>query len=41
MYETACRWEGCSREYDTQEQLVHVSERTPPEERDGQIACYR
>uniref|UniRef100_A0A8C8M9A1 C2H2-type domain-containing protein n=1 Tax=Oncorhynchus tshawytscha TaxID=74940 RepID=A0A8C8M9A1_ONCTS len=23
VYETNCRWEGCSKEYDTQEQLVH------------------
>ncbi|CAG00860.1 unnamed protein product, partial [Tetraodon nigroviridis] len=23
VYETSCRWDGCSREYDTQEQLVH------------------
>ncbi|XP_029108365.1 zinc finger protein GLI2-like [Scleropages formosus] len=22
-YETACRWEGCAKEYDTPEQLVH------------------
>ena len=26
IYETNCHWEGCSREFDTQEQLVHVSE---------------
>lgn len=25
IYETSCRWEGCTKEYDTQEQLVHVS----------------
>lgn len=25
IYETNCHWEGCSREFDTQEQLVHVS----------------
>ncbi|KAH0627159.1 hypothetical protein JD844_002607 [Phrynosoma platyrhinos] len=25
VYETNCHWEGCSREFDTQEQLVHVS----------------
>lgn len=25
VYETNCHWEGCSKEYDTQEQLVHVS----------------
>lgn len=24
VYETNCHWEGCSKEYDTQEQLVHV-----------------
>ena len=24
VYETNCHWEGCSREFDTQEQLVHV-----------------
>ncbi|XP_032880713.1 zinc finger protein GLI2 isoform X1 [Amblyraja radiata] len=23
VYETVCHWEGCSKEYDTQEQLVH------------------
>ncbi|KAL4618039.1 zinc finger protein GLI2-like [Arapaima gigas] len=23
VYETTCHWEGCSKEYDTQEQLVH------------------
>ncbi|CAB1327987.1 unnamed protein product [Coregonus sp. 'balchen'] len=23
VYETNCQWEGCSKEYDTQEQLVH------------------
>ncbi|KAM4731872.1 zinc finger protein GLI2a isoform 1-T2 [Anableps anableps] len=23
VYETNCHWEGCSREYDTQDQLVH------------------
>ncbi|XP_024281703.1 zinc finger protein GLI2 [Oncorhynchus tshawytscha] len=23
VYETNCHWEGCSKEYDTQEQLVH------------------
>lgn len=27
IYETNCHWEGCTREFDTQEQLVHVSER--------------
>uniref|UniRef100_A0A8C2Q627 C2H2-type domain-containing protein n=1 Tax=Cyprinus carpio TaxID=7962 RepID=A0A8C2Q627_CYPCA len=25
VYETNCHWEGCSKEYDTQEQLMHVS----------------
>lgn len=25
IYETNCHWESCSREFDTQEQLVHVS----------------
>lgn len=25
VYETDCHWEGCTKEYDTQEQLVHVS----------------
>lgn len=25
VYETNCHWEGCSKEFDTQEQLVHVS----------------
>uniref|UniRef100_A0A3Q2E5C0 GLI family zinc finger 2 n=1 Tax=Cyprinodon variegatus TaxID=28743 RepID=A0A3Q2E5C0_CYPVA len=24
VYETNCHWEGCSKEYDSQEQLVHV-----------------
>lgn len=24
VYETNCHWEGCSQEYDSQEQLVHV-----------------
>ena len=24
MYETRCQWEGCSKEFDTQEQLVQV-----------------
>lgn len=28
VYETNCHWEGCSKEYDTQEQLVHVSKHT-------------
>lgn len=26
VYETNCHWEGCAKEYDTQEQLVHVSD---------------
>ena len=25
VYETNCHWEGCAKEYDTQDQLVHVS----------------
>ena len=25
VYETNCHWEGCTKEYDTQDQLVHVS----------------
>ncbi|KAF3842736.1 hypothetical protein F7725_001585 [Dissostichus mawsoni] len=25
IYETNCHWEGCSKEYDTQDQLVHIS----------------
>ena len=25
VYETNCHWESCCREFDTQEQLVHVS----------------
>lgn len=25
VYETNCHWESCHREFDTQEQLVHVS----------------
>lgn len=24
IYETNCHWEGCTKEYDTQDQLVHV-----------------
>lgn len=27
IYETNCHWEGCAKEYDTQDQLVHVSDR--------------
>lgn len=27
VYETDCRWDGCSQEFDSQEQLVHVSPR--------------
>ncbi len=26
FYETNCHWESCSKEFDTQEQLVHVRE---------------
>lgn len=26
IYETNCHWEGCTREFDTQDQLVHVSD---------------
>lgn len=26
VYETNCHWEGCTKEYDTQDQLVHVSD---------------
>lgn len=33
VYETNCHWEGCSREHDTQEQLVHVSRRATPDPR--------
>lgn len=25
IYETNCHWEDCTKEYDSQEQLVHVS----------------
>lgn len=25
IYETNCHWDGCAKEYDTQDQLVHVS----------------
>lgn len=25
VYETNCHWDGCTKEYDTQDQLVHVS----------------
>ena len=24
VYETNCHWDGCCKEYDTQDQLVHV-----------------
>lgn len=24
IYETNCRWESCNKEFDTQDQLVHV-----------------
>lgn len=30
IYETNCHWEDCTKEYDTQEQLVHVSLRDSP-----------
>lgn len=26
VYETNCYWDGCAKEFDTQEQLVHVSQ---------------
>ncbi|KAJ8793755.1 hypothetical protein J1605_003566 [Eschrichtius robustus] len=29
VYETNCHWEDCTKEYDSQEQLVHVSPRAP------------
>lgn len=29
IYETNCHWEDCTKEYDTQEQLVHVSIQAP------------
>uniref|UniRef100_A0A670JMT8 GLI family zinc finger 3 n=1 Tax=Podarcis muralis TaxID=64176 RepID=A0A670JMT8_PODMU len=35
VYETNCHWEGCSREFDTQEQLVHTSQPSPG----GQSTC--
>lgn len=25
IYETNCHWESCNKEFDTQDQLVHVS----------------
>lgn len=28
VYETNCRWESCNKEFDTQDQLVHVRLRT-------------
>lgn len=28
IYETNCHWESCSKEFDTQEQLVHVRQMT-------------
>lgn len=28
VYETNCHWENCCREFDTQEQLVHVRKHT-------------
>ncbi|KAJ7400330.1 Transcriptional activator GLI3 [Pitangus sulphuratus] len=30
VYETNCHWEGCSREFDTQEQLVHITKKILP-----------
>lgn len=27
IYETNCHWESCNKEFDTQDQLVHVSYR--------------
>ncbi|KAK2109085.1 Zinc finger protein gli2 [Saguinus oedipus] len=32
IYETNCHWEDCTKEYDTQEQLVHVSLRAPTQQ---------
>ena len=29
VYETNCYWDGCAKEFDTQEQLVHVSQGLP------------
>lgn len=28
VYETNCHWESCNKEFDTQDQLVHVRERS-------------
>lgn len=28
IYETNCHWESCSKEFDTQDQLVHVRDRS-------------
>ncbi|EMP41145.1 Zinc finger protein GLI1 [Chelonia mydas] len=35
VYETNCHWEGCSKEFDTQEQLVHKPQPSPG----GQSSC--
>lgn len=32
VYETNCYWDGCAKEFDTQEQLVHVSGVLPASE---------
>jgi len=39
VYETNCHWEGCSKEYDTQDQLVHVS--GVPESFHGRVSRRR
>lgn len=40
IYETNCHWEDCAKEYDTQEQLVHVSpERLRLASRSFQVLC--
>ncbi|XP_016068729.1 PREDICTED: transcriptional activator GLI3 isoform X4 [Miniopterus natalensis] len=36
IYETNCHWEGCTREFDTQEQLVHKTSQPSP---GGQSSC--
>lgn len=28
IYETNCHWESCNKEFDTQDQLVHVRQRS-------------
>lgn len=43
VYETGCHWEACSQEYDTQEQLVHVSKHTlgPQNKQERRLVIFR